>query len=338
MQTLCGFARPLVTLLMTFFMAAAAVAQTVPVCLGKDVTEEIRQQKPALWARVVAAAEKTINAKALLWKIEKPGTLPSHLFGTVHLTDDRVNQLPAPVEFALNSATTVALEIADLSPGALAPAISKMQNLLVYPDGRSLERLLSGDERRQATTALERAGTPSAALGQLRPWVVSMMLALTDCERKRSATGLMPLDARLGANGKTRGVPVVGLETLADQLRAMAKVPEADQLIMLKATLKFYDRVDDMLETMVQLYLKRDIGIIWPLQIELWREAGYNPAAFTAFRRELVTLRNLKMRDGALPLVGKGNAFIAVGALHLPGLDGLVELLRNAGYTVTAIN
>ena len=43
------------------------------------------------------------------------------------------------------------------------------------------------------------------------------------------------------------------------------------------------------------------------------------------------------MRDAALPLLAKGNVFIGVGALHLPGRDGLVQLLRDKGYTVTAV-
>ena len=46
-------------------------------------------------------------------------------------------------------------------------------------------------------------------------------------------------------------------------------------------------------------------------------------------------MRNLRMRDAALPLLADGGAFIAVGALHLPGAIGLVELLRGAGFTVT---
>jgi uncharacterized protein len=47
--------------------------------------------------------------------------------------------------------------------------------------------------------------------------------------------------------------------------------------------------------------------------------------------------RNLGMRDKALPLLAEGGAFIGVGALHLPGRQGLVALFREAGYTVTAV-
>ncbi len=53
------------------------------------------------------------------------------------------------------------------------------------------------------------------------------------------------------------------------------------------------------------------------------------------FQEKMITSRNRHMAEAAAKYLDKGNAFIAVGALHLPGADGLVELLRQAGYTVT---
>ena len=91
-----------------------------------------------------------------------------------------------------------------------------------------------------------------------------------------------------------------------------------------------------MLETMLQRYLAREIGKVWALQAEIWRRAGFDPAAFATFHRELITVRNIRMRDAALPILAKGHAFIAVGALHLVSRDGLVALLRDAGFEVVA--
>ena len=54
--------------------------------------------------------------------------------------------------------------------------------------------------------------------------------------------------------------------------------------------------------------------------------------------RELIEKRNRTMHERAMPLIDGGNAFIAVGALHLPGNTGLVELLRQSGYRVTPVN
>jgi uncharacterized protein YbaP (TraB family) len=172
----------------------------------------------------------------------------------------------------------------------------------------------------------------------LRPWLVTLSLSLPACERRRAAAGLQALDMRLGEAGKKRGIPVIGLETLEGQMRALAAVPEGDQLQMLKMSLKFYNRSEDLMETMVRRYLSRDIGVIWPFQMELARGAGFSPESFKAFEEQMVSVRNKRMRDAAVPLLREGGTFIAVGALHLPGKLGLVELFREAGFTLTAID
>jgi uncharacterized protein YbaP (TraB family) len=51
----------------------------------------------------------------------------------------------------------------------------------------------------------------------------------------------------------------------------------------------------------------------------------------------MLTVRNTRMRDAAIPLMAEGGAFIAVGALHLVGREGLVALFREAGFSVYAI-
>jgi uncharacterized protein YbaP (TraB family) len=65
---------------------------------------------------------------------------------------------------------------------------------------------------------------------------------------------------------------------------------------------------------------------------------GFSPEAFKTFEEQMVSVRNRRMRDAAVPLLREGGTFIAVGALHLPGKLGLVELFRDAGFTVTAID
>jgi uncharacterized protein len=114
-------------------------------------------------------------------------------------------------------------------------------------------------------------------------------------------------------------------------------VPEDQQVAMLKVGLKYIDRSDDIMETLVQMYVKRQVGAAMPFQLALAAENGVPASAFDGFQKTLLVDRNVKMRDAATPMLEKGNVFIAVGALHLPGETGLVSLLRERGYTVTPV-
>jgi uncharacterized protein YbaP (TraB family) len=131
---------------------------------------------------------------------------------------------------------------------------------------------------------------------------------------------------------------VEGLETAADQLRAMASLPLAFHMQGLVDTLKLGDKMNDINETMISLYLRGEIGMIWPLFRAVLPDEADDPAGYAAFEEAMVTSRNKVMATNAAPILAGGNVFIAVGALHLPGPEGLVELLRKAGYTVTAVN
>ncbi len=164
-----------------------------------------------------------------------------------------------------------------------------------------------------------------------------MMLSVSDCEQNRMKSGLLALDARLAKETEARGLKARGLETVASQLQALSGVPEKDQVEVLKSTVRYYHRVDDLIETMIQLYQRRELGAMWPLQLELAEKVGIGRKVFDSYEDALLTKRNFGMRDAALPYLAEGQAFIAVGALHLPGKTGLVSLLRGAGYTVTAV-
>ncbi len=230
------------------------------------------------------------------------------------------------------------LEVADLSDKAVGDAMAKDRNLIVYADGsKSLKTQLSDDEYKKVEKVVSKSGMPAEFASVLKPWLVSMLLATSDCERRQLASGAKVLDLRVAAEAQKDGMTVGGLETVEDQLAALAAVPEDQQVAMLKVGLKYIDRADDMMETLVQMYVKRQIGAAMPFQLALAAETGVPASAFDGFKKTLLVDRNVKMRDAAAPMLEKGNAFIAVGALHLPGETGLVALLRDRGYTVTPV-
>lgn len=316
-------------------LAHSASAQTT--CGGLNVLDELAGTAPELHRRVTREAEATANASNVLWRIERAGLPPSHLLGTIHLTDARVAVLSDHVQTALAAAGTIALEVADMSEGATAAAMASAGNLVAFTDGRRLDSMLSTEELAAAEQTLVAAGVPAVAAPLFRPWVVTMMLSVSECERRKVQAGQLVLDARIAETARNAGKRVVGLETIESQLAAMASVPHEQQLAMLKASLKYANRIDDNMETLLQLYLDRRLGAVWPLQIALAERVGIGREAFDGFKRLLVTDRNRRMAEAARPLLDAGAAFIAVGALHLPGEHGLVSLLRAQGYTLTPI-
>jgi hypothetical protein len=317
---------------------APAGAEDVPArCQGTDMLAEMRTKSPDVYKNVMAESAALSNTEAVLWKIEKPGVPESYLFGTMHLSDPRVSELPVVVKDAIAHSKSVTLEVADLSDKAVAAAMTKAAALIVYSDGKSLKAALSDDEYKQVQQVVTRSGMPGELAALMRPWLVSMLLATSDCERKQLAAGRTVLDLRVAAEAQKNGIPVTGLETIEDQLGALAAIPDDQQIAMLKVGLKYIDRADDMTETLVQMYVKRRIGAAMPFQLALAAESGAPASIFEGFKKTLLIDRNARMRDGAEPLLEKGNAFIAVGALHLPGPTGLVALLREAGYTITAV-
>ncbi len=315
-----------------------AAAEDAPTrCQGTDMLAEMQVKSPDVYNKVMAESSALPNTEAVLWKIEKPGIPMSYLFGTMHLSDPRIAELPPAVIDAVAHSKAVALEVADLSDKAVAAAMTKTATLIVYTDGKSLKSALSDDEYKQVEQTVTKSGMPGELAAMMKPWLVSMLLATSDCERKQLAAGKAVLDLRVAAEAQKNGVAVTGLETIEDQLSALAAVPDDQQIAMLKVGLKYIDRADDMMETMVQMYVKRQIGAAMPFQLALAAQSGTPPSVFDGFKKTLLIDRNAKMRDAAIPLLEKGNAFIAVGALHLPGPTGLISLLREKGYAVTAV-
>jgi len=297
---------------------------------------ELAAKDPAAHSKITDEAAKIENGEALLWKIEKAGIPDSYLFGTIHMADTRVTALPDKVRNAFTASKTVAVEVANMSDEGMLAAMTKVPALLAYTDGTTLPAQLTPAEFDQVQKLTTKVGMPAEAAPVLRPWLISMLLAISDCNRAQLEAGKKALDSILESEAKKNGAAVVGLETVEDQLSAMASIPNDKQILILKAGLAYADRTDDMIETLVQLYLQRKIAATMPFQLMLAEKVGVPASAYDDFMKILVSDRNIKMRDGATPLLEKGNVFIAVGSLHLPGKTGLVSLLRDAGYHVTA--
>ncbi|PLP56914.1 polysaccharide biosynthesis protein GumN [Mesorhizobium loti] len=324
----------MVSLLATSRAHAEAVT-----CSGADMVAALQKDDPTTYASIEKEAAAVPNGKGLLWKLEKPAEEPSWLFGTMHMTDPRVVTLPKAAQAAFDGADTVIIETTDvLDQSKMMAALAKEPELMMFTDGKTLNAFLSPDDVKALDKGLDARGIPSASVAKMKPWMLSAMVSLPACEMARKNEGKPVLDVNLAEQAKAAGKDLQGLETAADQLRAMASLPMEQHVKGLLETLKLGDKINDVSETMIVLYQRGDTGMIWPLFRVALPDAAGDEEGYAAFEEAMITKRNKTMAERALPILAKGNAFMAVGALHLPGADGLVEGFRKAGYTVTAVN
>nr|WP_240956273.1 TraB/GumN family protein [Wenzhouxiangella sp. XN79A] len=248
----------------------------------------------------------------------------SWLLGTLHTEDPRVLDLPPVLVQALADAERIALE---LVPDA--EMLGALNVAMMLPRDERLSALL--DERLYADILelLDPYGLGPSAVERMRPWAVAMTLALPPPE-----TGLF-MDMALAFRGVRHGADMVALETLDEQLAFLTGLGRDAHIEMLALAVDDLKRGRTLFETLIRAYLARDADRLRELtEREL---ARMGPAIRERFEREGLTERNARMAERAAPLIDQGRTLVAVGALHLPGEDGLVARLRAMGYRVEPI-
>lgn len=271
----------------------------------------------------VSTATPDKYSRGLLWRIERDGIAPSYLFGTLHSDDPRVLELAPPIRQAFDRARSFTLEVV-----ADADALLLMAQRMFYQDGRTLADIAGDSLYRRARQALAEEGLPDMGVERQKPWVVVMMLSMP---RPRSG---MYLDMMLQTEAIKQKKPVFGLETMAEQLDVFDDLPLPDQVALLKETLDNHKTVRAQIDALTKLYLARDLAGIAELA-DSSRPA--DSRAYDNLMRRLLADRNVKMAERMRPRLAEGNAFIAVGAGHLGGSQGLLPLLERAGYKLHAV-
>ena len=324
-------------LIAAFAFAGQADAQDAS-CGGRNILGELKDSDPAAYKRVLDEGVAIPNGKGIFWKVEKAGLSPSWLMGTMHLTDARVLNMPDAARAAWPDARTVIVESDEIldEKKAMVGLLSRPE-LTMLTDGATISGLLSASDTQKLEAGLKARGLSLPLVARMQPWMIASFVSLPACELARKARGAAFLDQKIAGDAKAEGKTLVGLETMEEQLSAMAGLPVKFHLDALIETLALGSRMDDAVETMIELYLAGDVGLTMPMLKTLTPPGADPDKGYAAFEQRIIIDRNKVMATRAAPHFTKGHVFMAVGALHLPGDEGLVSLLRQQGYTVTRV-
>ncbi|QLF68653.1 TraB/GumN family protein [Peteryoungia desertarenae] len=328
--------------LLSFILIAASLTPanaSETSCTGRNLLLELKQADPALLAEAETEASAIPNGRGIFWKVEKDGVEPSYLLGTMHVTDPRVLRKPTGAREAAAAADVIVIESDEiLDERKAAAALLMHPELTMFSGGERINDFLSEEQVGILEEGLKERGLSLLAVSRMKPWLIASFVALPACELERKANGASFLDKQIAEDALKAGKEVAGLETLVEQLQAMAALPLEFHFQALLETIALGEKMDDVMETMTELYLAGEIGMTMPMLRAVTKEyASGDDNGYAAFEKRIITDRNILMAERSLQHLEAGNAFIAVGALHLPGEQGLVELLRQKGYKVTLV-
>ncbi|WP_266363019.1 TraB/GumN family protein [Tellurirhabdus rosea] len=268
-----------------------------------------------------------VSAQSLLWKVSGNGLRePSYLFGTYHVLKDSYLNSNPKVRDAYRKAQGVVVETTIDSSAAMMQMAMKALML-----DNSLTKLLSDEDYALVSKEFQRAtGMDLAMFNQLKPAIASMMLSMADLEKGTDTlkrfTG-QPIDLFFAADGKKLGKNVSTLETMDEQLSLLLDhEPVEKQAKQLVQMVREKDKMRGVGKQITDLYFKQDLQAMYKLSQDLGE--SYGDMTYLTDERNRTWMKKLPA------LVSSRPTFIAVGALHLPGPQGLIELFRKEGYKV----
>lgn len=300
------------------FILIAGLFYAGVACPGTNVATECEPLK-----LVRGYASRPVKfGKGILWKISRPGHEDNYLFGTIHVADEKILKLPDQVTDALESSKVFVMEaVPELEQAA------SLSSMMFFQDGNRLDNLVTTPIFKKTVYILKDYMIPEGVVAIMKPWAAYLTMNYPP------QSGSV-LDLELMTRASLNGAEIKGLETMEEQGEIFNSLSVESQVRLLTDTVCHYDVVKDDFEEMKKFYLNRDTGGLYNYTN---RYSITDEAVYQDLMNDLLTRRNHTMADRMQKILNDGGAFIAIGALHLPGEEGVLNLLDGRGYNITRV-
>ncbi|HEY3732055.1 MAG TPA: TraB/GumN family protein [Steroidobacteraceae bacterium] len=263
-------------------------------------------------------------AHHIFWEVKgRHNTI--YLLGSVHMLKAADSALPSEALSAYSASKGLVMEL-NLNDAGLGALLGEGSELEMLPEDQSLDKLIGSRLWSQLLARMQPLGIDADTLNRFQPWFAALMLQQLELMKSgfEAAAGV---DEQLAAMAQTDGKPIIGLETVDDQLGYFAHLSGEQQRAFLRSTLDESTSAQGETEAIVRAWQQGDT-----VGLERLLREGTSDAP--DIYRVLTTDRNRRWLPKIVALLnGDDNFLVVVGALHLIGHDGLVELLSHAGYT-----
>ncbi len=265
--------------------------------------------------------QKNTTPNSLLWQISGNGMKHNaYLFGTMHVKDKKVFDFSKNMSTAFDTCKAFAMEI------ALEPDIYKdIFQMMVADKDYRIEDYLTPEELQKVDNFLKKEfGFKLELFKQIKPVFLYIIMSGTGM----SVDNEHFLDEHLFLIAKQNEKTIIGIESLEEQINALNGLSIREQLDLVLDAVDGFGENKKLEQKLLNYYQKQQLSEIAQLIEESSNEK---------VTELLLTRRNYVMADRIAVFLPKESVFIAIGAGHLPGKEGVIELLRKKGFTVEPV-
>lgn len=281
----------------------------------------------ATLALLLAAFAGSACAEPALWAAHGLGATV-YLFGTIHVLPENAGRswMDGRIRDALRQSTELWTE-ADI--GSLSASVRAIRHYGLDAQ-HGTAQLLPAAYRERFRTYVAEGGIPETLVDHARPWLAELLL--NGAAMQHAGPMSLGVDAMLLSYAHGRHMATPTFETLDGQFAMLADMPQEAQLVSLEEQIDEFDQTGPLFARLVTAWRNGDQTTLDRLINQQMR--AHSEQVWT----ELILRRNERFAQKIGDrLQGTGTAFVAVGAGHLCGSDGIPALLKNAGYSVVRL-
>ncbi|MCC6290214.1 MAG: TraB/GumN family protein [Chitinophagaceae bacterium] len=259
---------------------------------------------------------------ALLWEISGNGLAkPSYLYGTVHMICKKDFLMSEALKKSFAATDKLYLEI-DMDD----PSMNMKMLQLSMLQGKKLSDFFNKEDYEKLNVFFrDSIGMPLTMFNTMKPFVLFSIISLKtlNCPEQES------YEMSFVKMAKEQSKEILGLETVEEQMKIFDDMPDSVQAQMLiRYANEFYEQKEEF-SKMIDLYKAQDLTSLYNQTISSPDIAGSEDVLLFNRNQKWIPVIENAMKESRL--------FVAVGAGHLAGDKGVINLLRTKGYTVKAV-
>ena len=276
-------------------------------------------------------ASKESLENSLLWEIEIPGVAhKSFLFGTIHIIPADDYFLPKGTLAAIDASEKMVFEI-DMNEMSDMSVMMKLMTKLMMNDGVSLKELLSEEDYELTKSHFQKMGLPLMLFERMKPMFLTVF-AYNGMEPGAMESGkIKSYEFEFVKLANDKSMTTAGLESMEFQISVFDSIPYEAQAQMLIDAIKNTNVDNDDFKKMVDMYKAQNIDSMHKMIDE-------DQGGIGNYEELLLTQRNKNWIPQIIAMSKEMPTFFAVGAGHLGGKNGVINLLRQEGVKMKALS